>query len=133
MANKQKDNSGSRRKPALALLIVLLLAVLIFLFSDATFVKNARDALMSKLGYVSEETAELTEEDELSDPDVPEAESEELSSEYAGALDLNNLPEYDGNHYVEINGNVPAFPEEVYTKAGLVQSGIRLPRQRNHA
>lgn len=123
MANKQKDNSGSRRKPALALLIVLLLAVLIFLFSDAPFVKSARDALMSRLGYVSEETAEHDEKDELPDADASEAESEEFSSDYAGAIDVNNLPKYDGNHYVEINGNVPAFPEEVYAKAGLVKEG----------
>ncbi len=123
MANKQKDNSGSRRKPALALLIVLLLAVLIFLFSDAAFIKSARDALMSRLGYVSEETAELDDGDELPDSDASEAASEELSSDYAGAIDVNNLPKFDGNHYVEINGNVPAFPEEVYAKAGLVKEG----------
>ena len=121
MANKQKDNSGSRRNPAL--LIVLLLAVLIFLFSDAAFIKSARDALMSRLGYVSEETAELDEGDELPDSDASEAASEELSSDFVGAIDVNNLPKYDGNHYVEINGNVPSFPEEVYAKAGLVKEG----------
>ena len=33
------------------------------------------------------------------------------------------LPEYNGSNYVEINNNVPSFPEDVYTSAGLVRDG----------
>lgn len=137
MANKQNDNSGSRRKPALALLIVLLLAVLIFLFSDAAFVKSSRDALMSRLGYVSEESIESTndtdgtEGENSSTGDVagPAIEGGEIAD--IGTLDEKNLPEYDGNHYVEINGSTPEFPEEVYAKAGLVQEGDKWKTEGN--
>lgn len=124
MTINQKDKSGSRRKPALALLIVLLLAVLIFLFSDAPFVKSARDALMIRLGYVSEER--VNEEEPVStveDIADSESENENGSAGDAGSLDGKNLPKYDGNHYVVINGNVPEFPEEVYAKAGLIRDG----------
>lgn len=133
---KKKDSGektikkGSRRKPALALLIVLLLTVLIFLFSDAPFVKSVRDALMSRLGYVSEEMAEDSDasaEDfdsgESSSTEVAGPAKEDGSIADVGSLDGKNLPKYDGNHYVVINGNVPEFPEEVYTKAGLEQDG----------
>ena len=43
----------SRRSPALALLLVLLIAAAFFVMSDVPFIKSARDAVMEKLGYES--------------------------------------------------------------------------------
>ena len=33
------------------------------------------------------------------------------------AVDAEDLPEYDGKHYVTVNGNTPEFPDEVTAKA----------------
>ena len=41
----------SRRSPALALLLVLLIAAAFFVMSDVPFIKSARDSLLLKLGY----------------------------------------------------------------------------------
>lgn len=38
-------------------------------------------------------------------------------------LEQSDLPEYQGKNYVALNNNVPVFPEEMYSKAGLVNSG----------
>ena len=60
MAEKdRKDkntNEKSRRSPALALLLVLLIAAVFFIMSDVPFIKSARDAVMQKFGYESVDT-----------------------------------------------------------------------------
>ena len=60
MAEKgRKDKNTtekSRRSPALALLLVLLIAAAFFMLSDVSFIKSARDAVMQKFGYESVDT-----------------------------------------------------------------------------
>lgn len=140
----EKKRAKSGRRPALALLLVLFLAALIFLFSDAAFVKNARDGFMERLGYVSEEALDEESAEEMSDgPGAGEEERDDSKAapdegfpdlskaENIDALDASDLPRYNGYNYVKINGNVPDFPEEIYAKAGLVKDGDRLKTDGN--
>ena len=48
--DKVKGNND-RRRLVPALLLVLLITAAFFVLSDVSFVKNARDSLMQKLGY----------------------------------------------------------------------------------
>ena len=110
--------------PALLLIILILILWAYFLMADASPIKRARDAIMSRLGYVSEET--VSDSEPLTDVTGPELGEQGAGDEKASdtsELDSNNLPEFEGSHYVEINGNVPVFPNEVYEKAGLIQEG----------
>lgn len=123
MAINKNDKSGSRRKPALALLAVLLIAVLVFMFSDAPVVKRARDSVMGRLGYVSEESVEETVSDnQNTNIDDNETETSITDSE---------LPAFNGDLYVEINEGTPVFPEEVYAKAGLIAEGDKWKTEGN--
>ena len=103
----------SRRSPTLALLLVLLIAAAFFVMSDAPFIKSARDALLEKLGYEAVEPG--GEKDNGGEKPADWDEGSEL--------DASSLPEYNGQHYVKVNGNVPAFPDDVYERAGLVKDG----------
>jgi len=127
--SKKNKAEKSRRGPALALLLVLLIAAAFFLMSDISFVKSARDSLMGRLGYVSEDTSTAeseTEEPVASESVKPKNEEEATPSEAVG-----EYPEYTGEYYAEINGNVPDFPEKVYKMAGLEKSGDKLTTQGN--
>ena len=119
MAEKdRKDkntNEKSRRSPALALLLVLLIAAVFFIMSDVPFIKSARDAVMEKLGYESIEPD--------AEPENGGGSENGSNSSFNGQLNASSLPEWDGNHYVQVNGNAPEFPDEVYERAGLVKDG----------
>ena len=101
--NTKDTKEKSRRSPALALLLVLLIGSAFFGMSDVPFVKSARDALLQKLGYEA----------------VDNGGGENGGNE----LDAAALPEYDGQHYVQVNGNVPEFPDDAYERAGLIRDG----------
>lgn len=119
MAEKDRKDKNtkekSRRSPALALLLVLLIAAASFVMSDIPFIKGARDALMEKLGY------EAIEPD--AEPENGTGDENGNGSSFSGELDPSSLPEWNGDHYVQVNGNVPEFPDEVYERAGLVKDG----------
>ena len=104
----------SRRSPALALLLVLLIAAAFFVMSDVPFIKSARDSLLLKLGYEAVEPGSGGSENGGGEPSVWNEDSQ---------LDAAALPEWNGDHYVKVNGNVPAFPDDVYERAGLVKDG----------
>ena len=42
---------------------------------------------------------------------------------FGGEDDPEALPEYSGEHYVRVNGGIPAFPDDVYEKAGYTSGG----------
>ena len=111
---EKKKNDKSRRSPALALLLVLLVAAAFFVMSDAPFIRSAREGLMQKLGY------EAIEPGGGEGPDSPDNGS---GYDENGPLDSASLPEWNGDHYVKVNGNVPEFPDDVYERAGLVEYG----------
>lgn len=126
---KKNNKAKSRPRPALALLLVLLIAAAFFLLSDIGFVKSARDALMGRLGYVSEDTN--TAKNESDEPTAPESVKPKSDKKTTASEAVGEYPAYTGEHYAEINGNVPDFPEEVYKKAGLEKSGDKLTTQGN--
>lgn len=105
-ANKREK---SRRSPALALLLALLIAAAFFVMSDASFIKTARDSLMQKLGY------EAVKE--------PESAGGGGEGTQTAALDASALPEFNGQNYIKVNDNVPEFSDEVYERAGLSADG----------
>ncbi len=112
---EKKTTDRSRRSPALALLLVLILAGSLFAVSDVPFVKSARDALMQRLGY------EAIEPGSGEEPEGPADPGSSYNGE--GPLDAAALPEWNGDHYVKVSGNVPEFPDDVYERAGLIKDG----------
>ncbi len=119
--NSETNNnnySKSRRSPALALLLVLMLAGAFFFMSDVSFVKSARDALMQKIGYVAVDSEDGQGGDDETGQGNKRTASAEDFDPAAGAL-----PEWEGDHYVQVNGGVPEFPDEVYERAGLSTDG----------
>jgi DNA-entry nuclease len=107
--NRNTKRYGSRLLSALV--VILLLAGIIFITSDIPFVKGARDSLFGKLGYVSEDVSEGSAGGER------DSDSKSESDNIAG-IDPDALPEYNGKHYVRVNGDVPEFPSDVYERGG---------------
>ena len=120
--NNAKTNTTekSRRTPALALLLVVLIAAAFFVMSDAPLVKGARDALMQKLGY---ESVDESEEGQSGTDSGEEKDDEADEWDSSASIDPSDLPEYNGQHYVKVNSGVPAFPDDVYERAGLIKDG----------
>lgn len=126
MAKKEniKENKAgkSRRRPALALLLVLLLAAAFFLMSDIPLVKGARDSLMQKLGYEAIDDGGDTGAADNGGETIEPAGKGGAGGD-VDALDAGALPQYNGEHYVKVNGNAPEFPDDVYERAGLIKDG----------
>ncbi len=116
-STEKKKTDRSRRSPALALLLVLLIAAAFFVMSDMPFIKTARDGLMQKLGYEAIEGPDDGSGSEGGNSGAEKPAGWDESSE----LDAASLPEYNGQHYVKVNGNVPVFPDDVYERAGLIK------------
>ena len=108
-------NERSRRRPALALLLVLLLAAAFFAMSDVPFIKNARDSLMQRLGYEAV--------DDGSGSGSESGDGTAADWDGSGDIDPEALPAFNGQNYVQVNGGVPAFPDDVLERAGLVKDG----------
>ena len=120
----KKDKS--RRSPALALLLVLLIAAAFFIMSDVPFIKSARDGLMQKLGYEAVEPGGGEEPDDpvsIGGNDSGSGKKDKSGRVSLSGLEAGDLPEWDGNYYVKVDGSVPEFPDDVYERAGLVKDG----------
>lgn len=128
--SKKNTDKKSRRWPALALLLLILL-LFFFVTAKTGPIKDARDALKGRLTQLSGESSTNSEADEPASDDVSDqsvSESKDKSDSEGGvsrykSVDPDNLPEYDGNHYAEINGGEPEFSDGVYEKAGLIRDG----------
>ena len=112
--NIKDTKDRSRHRPALALLLAVLIAAAFFIMSDVPFVKSARDSLMQKLGYEAVDNGDGNENGGVAEP----AEWDESSD-----LDAAALPEYNGQYYVKVNAGIPAFPDDAYERAGLIKDG----------
>lgn len=95
--SKKNKNTKSRRGPALALLLIILVAVAYLWFSN------------HRMGESPRQTSDS----------VQQTEKTSTAQESAGG----DLAEYNGSNYVEMNGGAPEFPDEVYEKASLIKDG----------
>lgn len=95
--SKKNKNTKSRRGPALALLLIILVAGAYLWFSN------------HRMGESPRQTSDS----------VQETEKTSTAQESAGG----DLAEYNGSNYVEMNGGAPEFPDEVYEKASLIKDG----------
>ena len=128
--DKERNTKGYGSRLLSALVVILLLAGVIFITSDVPFVKGARDSLFEKLGYVSEDADGDGDENRSESSDNKSggnnAEASGDGSEDVAGIDAGSLPEYNGQHYVTVNGNAPEFPADVYERASLEDKGGRL-------
>jgi hypothetical protein len=85
-----KRISRSRIMPALAVLIIAMA----FALAGCTLPKTGGGSSPVKSG-----------------PALPDKNAADIE-----AVDAEALPEYDGHHYVTVNGNVPEFPEEMLSR-----------------
>ena len=135
-SRRNPDNSRNRsqRRLALAVLIVLLLGFFWLMETDNPKVKEFRDRYFMEQSGSTEETADSgqaessdSQEPQNADPGSGDNTAQQIvageSSGNVAGLDVGALPEYNGEHYVTVNGNVPLFPEDVYSRAGLVRDG----------
>ena len=123
---KETENgnaSKGRRRPVLAALILLAALIAVLACSDVPFIKEARNSLLEKAGIVQQEEKENGQAGDGSICAGPEAGGDTANVD---VIDPVALPEYDGHHYVTVNGNMPEFPDEVYAGASLVNDGGRL-------
>ena len=125
-SDKRQDKrsaSGSQRRLALAVLLVLMLGGLWLAESDSQPAMGLRDRIISAVTGGSEETPEEPGEPETGTQTGNGTSKGNCSGEQGSIaeIDPDALPEYNGEHYVQVNGGVPAFPDEVYEKAGLVR------------
>lgn len=95
--SKKNKNTKSRRGPALALLLIMLVVGAYLWFSN------------HRMGESPRQTSDS----------VQQTEKTSTAQESAGG----DLAEYNGSNYVEMNGGVPEFPDEVYEKASLIKDG----------
>lgn len=95
--SKKNKNTKSRRGPALALLLIILVVGVYLWFSN------------HRMGESPRQTSDS----------VQQTEKTSTAQESAGG----DLAEYNGSNYVEMNGGAPEFPDEVYEKASLIKDG----------
>ena len=117
--NTENKSGKSQRRLALALLLILLLAGVFFFLSDSPGLVRYREILLGELGFGGEDDPEETQAEETS---AGETETE-ASADQNMLPDPEALPEYSGEHYVRVNGGIPAFPDDVYEKAGYTSGG----------
>lgn len=146
MSKKKRKNKsgrygedGRRRRTARALILLIVLAVSVFMLSEAPGIRNARQKVLQKAGIAGEQQSsdagpaggDGSTNSDGSDIAVPEGavkagpESGDENYSSVDMIDGSALPEYDGHHYVIVNGNVPLIADEVFEKAGLVKSGAK--------
>ena len=112
------DNKGSRknkipgtgRKRAFIVFALILVCCLCFAAIKHREAGNKDAGDTGKQQNTAVEAGPESSEGDIADTASPDAE---------------HLPEYDGRHYVTVNGSVPEFPDEVIEKASLVKDGDR--------
>ena len=93
-SNHRTDNKGSGSQRRLALVVLLILLVIsFFCLSDYERITELKSSLFGR----------------------------NTQSEQAGTAEgsAEELPAWNGEHYIDIKGGEPAFPQEVYETAGL--------------
>lgn len=122
--NTENKSGKSRRMLALALLLVLLTGAFFFFTSDSPGIVKYRELLLGELS-VSDSGEEPADTHETSDTEPAEKDSAQTadSGEKTSAIDPEALPEFAGEHYVTVGDGKPAFPDDVYKRAGYISGG----------
>ena len=123
--NQNNSNNRSQRRLALAVLLVLLLGFFWFMSTDNPTVKGFRDRYFMEQSESSEEQTSAETEETGNSSGSPEGGAADTagSTDNVSEIDSAALPEFNGDHYVTVNGNVPVFPDDAYARAGLVNEG----------
>ena len=101
---REKESAG--RRLAVALVLLLLIGAFYLWISGSSAATGIRESLTG-----SQEEAPADEQT-IAD-----------TGSSAEALDPDALPEFAGEHYVRVNGGVPALPDDAYERAGYTQGG----------
>ena len=101
------NNKGGRNRRIFAVLVLAAVFVICFAAARHFWIREGRPADNARQS-VSVDAG----------PEVSGGENGD-----AAEIDPEHLPEYDGHHYVTVNGGVPALPDDVYEKAGYTEGG----------
>ena len=110
MNKNKKKRGGSGRRLAAALILLLLIGGFFIWVSDSPGIVKLRESLTGAQSTESQDGGTDT-----ADHEGPRSTEDGLGS--AGdvaAVDPDKLPEFTGDHYVKVNGGVPALPDDVY-------------------
>ena len=121
--NQNNSNNRSQRRLALAVLIVLILGFFWFMETDNPAVKSLRDRVLTEQNAEEQQGSGAEDAENSAGSSTAGTNESTGSSEDVGKLDSSALPEFNGEHYVTVNGNTPEFPDDVYRRAGLVSDG----------
>ncbi len=117
----KKEKGGSGRRLAAALILLLLIGGFFFWVSDSPGIVKLRESLTGAHSTESQDGGADTADNE----GARSTEDGRGSTGDVAAVDPDKLPEFTGDHYVKVNGGVPALPDDVYEKAGYTEGGSR--------
>ena len=117
----KKEKGGSGRRLAAALILLLLIGGFFFWVSDSPGIVKLRESLTGAHSTESQDGGADTADNE----GARSTEDGRGSAGDVAAVDPDKLPEFTGDHYVKVNGGVPALPDDVYEKAGYTEGGSR--------
>ena len=112
--NKTRQGTGGRL--AAILLILIVLGLFWFAETDHPGVSQLRDRMLSSIGIGGDENSDDSADGTDSGGSEPGQPAASGQSGNIAGLDADNLPEYNGEHYVTVNGGIPVFPDEMTAK-----------------
>ena len=112
--NKTRQGTGGRL--AAILLILIVLGLFWFAETDHPGVSQLRDRMLSSIGIGGDENSDDSADGTDSGGSEPGQPAASGQSGNIAGLDADNLPEYNGEHYVTVNGGIPDFPDELTAK-----------------
>lgn len=120
-AGNNKRSTGSRKTGAKTLILLLLVfAACFFILSDSEGVAWIRSGLLRQIG-IGAEPGDIGGSAGDDSPAAGEVEFAALRGNSVAASEL--LPVWSGDYYEEIDGGIPAFPQQLYDEAGLMGGG----------
>ena len=125
-ANNGESRSGSGRRLAAVIVLLLLIGIFWFVVTDNPQISQIRDNMLSHLSGGDAEDPDAETGDSGSSDTGSGTDSGVSGSGTSGnvaTLNTNDLPEYNGEHYVAVNNNIPVFPDDVYERAGYTTEG----------
>lgn len=127
-ANNGESRGGSGRRLAAVIVLLLLIGIFWFVVTDNPQVSRVRDNMLSHLSSGdAEDPGAETGDSGTGSGDTGSGTDSSVSgagtSGNVAILKPNDLPEFNGKNYVTVNNNIPAFPDDVYQRAGFTTEG----------